>query len=189
MDIPTRQLIHMTTAIHWSYRSKCSIINRKVGAVITDPSFRQVLSVGYNGPAKGLPVDFCRQWAEDRHNELYCKVNSTLKNCLSTYIVNEIVGAAMTNGSRCPCLHAEDNAIAHLHSAVVDPVLFVTMQPCEICAQRIVNAGIKAVYYWQKYRRIEGVGLLQRLGIAVHHMDSPFLDSFNQLMSAPTLTQ
>ena len=53
----SRQSLHMATAILWANRSLCK--RNKVGAVIVSPDMRQVLSFGYNGPAKGLPNDVC----------------------------------------------------------------------------------------------------------------------------------
>jgi deoxycytidylate deaminase len=149
-----RETIHMAAAIMWAHRSQCSS-GIKVGAVITTPDLKRVLSVGYNGPAAGLPDDYCAQQ----------------------------VALGKTAGvSRCTCLHAEDNAIANVDSTIPNKTLFVTMQPCEICAQRIKNAGITLVWYWKQYRNDAGLVLLRRLGVKVGVLSCSVLDDVNRTM-------
>ncbi|KKL98133.1 hypothetical protein LCGC14_1827500 [marine sediment metagenome] len=127
-DRPTRELIHMSTAGIWAKRSLCT--RGQAGTVITTEDMRRVLSIGYNGPAKGLPHDRC-------------------------------------NGEKgkCGCLHAEDNAIAALDSTITKKSLFTTMSPCVMCAQRIIQAGIGRVYFWEQYRTHEGLSVLASVGI------------------------
>ena len=52
---------------------------------------------------------------------------------------------------QCGCLHAEDNAINSLRGDGGE-VIFCSTYPCFMCAQRIINAGIKKVYYLISYR-------------------------------------
>jgi dCMP deaminase len=125
---PNRELLHMQTAFAWAQRATCSLPDRQCGAVITTGDLRQILSFGYNGPGKRLPNDFCARWR-------------------NAYIETEGGGV-----SRCPCLHAEDNAIAFVDGSIPGKSIFITMTPCLICAQRIVNANITTVYYRGLYR-------------------------------------
>ncbi len=60
MERITREEIHMKTAILWSMRSLCKRPSRKIGAVITNLEMDKVLAVGYNGPARQLGNDACR---------------------------------------------------------------------------------------------------------------------------------
>jgi len=130
MERPSREYIHMSTAILWGQRSTCKRPNRKIGAVITTEDMTQVLAVSYNGPCKGLPNDACRN----------------------------------TENS-CGCLHAETNAIAKVDSTIKNKILFVTMQPCEMCASLIAQANIKKVYYLDEYRNTDGLKILSDCGI------------------------
>lgn len=123
----------MLNAWMWASRALCHRL--KVGAVITTPDMRRVLSIGYNGPARGLPHDRCRN----------------------------------TPGT-CGCLHAEDNAIAAVDSTIPDKILFVTHQPCEQCAQRVVQANIGKVFYSTTYRSDAGADVLTQLGIEVQQL-------------------
>ena len=130
---PTRQSLHMQMAFMWAERSLDP--RRKVGAVITTSDLREVISFGYNGPAKGLPPEYIRSTPGDSG-----------------------------------CLHAEDNAIARMNSTVSGKVIFVTDQPCEMCAQRIVNAGIGKLFYVKDYRDKMGLTILHQCRVEVVQM-------------------
>ena len=68
----------------------------------------------------------------------------------------------------CGCLHAEENACIKLDFS--DPckkILYTKVSPCGMCAKRIVNARISEVVYYDKYRDLTGVSMLQVAGIPV----------------------
>jgi dCMP deaminase len=68
-------------------------------------------------------------------------------------------------------LHAESNAItkcAMSNESTKDAYLYTTMSPCYDCAKLIIQSGIKAVYYKEKYADIEGIKLLTKAGIEVN---------------------
>lgn len=104
-----------------SKRSTC--LRRKVGALVVKD--RRILATGYNGTPSGI-----------RH----CSVVGCLREKLK-----------VPSGERhelCRGLHAEQNVLlqASLHGVSLrDSVLYVTNQPCIICAKMIINAGIKEV--------------------------------------------
>lgn len=134
-----REVIHMATAILWSGRSMCSQPNRRVGAIITTGDMRRVLSVGYNGPGKKLPEDYCFTWRQSHQSS--------------------------DGHSRCPCTHAEANAIAFVDSTIVGKILFCTLEPCEPCAHLILNANIDKIFYLTSYRLHDGLAVLERAGV------------------------
>ncbi len=71
-------------------------------------------------------------------------------------------------------IHAEDNALRKLvrsHESATKAVMFVTMAPCILCAPRIVDAGIKTVYYNELYRLPDGIDYLRSHGIKVVQID------------------
>ena len=47
--------------------------------------------------------------------------------------------------------------------------IYVTLEPCHMCAKAIVNAGIDEVLYAEEYRDCSGVKILQSSGIKVGH--------------------
>jgi len=99
-----------------------STCNRaQVGAIIVRD--KRILTTGYNGSPTGLP---------------HC----TEAGCL------------MVNGHCVRTLHAEQNAIiqAALHGVSTDgAAIYVTHQPCLVCAKMIINAGIVRVVYGGDY--------------------------------------
>ena len=131
---PSREEIHMRTALMWSKRSLCKQPNREVGCVITDCDMRKVLSIGYNGPSRKLSNNYCR------------------------------------GKTPCGCLHAEMNAVA-MCSEGSSKIAFVTLEPCELCAQLLIQASVCKVFYLNEYREHKGVELLTSSGIEVFRMN------------------
>lgn len=77
-----------------------------------------------------------------------------------------------------PCTHAshaELNAITYAARAGVathDCDMYCTDSPCLACARAIINAGIRSVHYSRRYRIIEGIELLQSVGIVCYEGSS-----------------
>lgn len=67
----------------------------------------------------------------------------------------------------CGCIHAEMNAIAGSISKNEDKILFVTVTPCEMCAQLIIQHGVICVHVLGDYRDPSGVSLLREAGVEV----------------------
>lgn len=64
----------------------------------------------------------------------------------------------------CRALHAEEVAILNLIQNGVasnDLVLYTTTQPCNLCANKIVNSGIKKVIYAEPYTMKEAHDILK----------------------------
>ncbi len=71
-------------------------------------------------------------------------------------------------------LHAEANAITKVacsHNSSMGATMYVTSSPCIECAKLIIQAGIKRVVYYQKYRRSDGASLLERADVDVVFLD------------------
>lgn len=74
-----------------------------------------------------------------------------------------------------PCtrtIHAEVNAIAYAARAGVsteNAELFCTLSPCIECAKVIISAGIRSVYYLDRYRDYAGIKLMVSSGLEVQH--------------------
>ena len=106
-----------------------------VGAVIVRD--KRILTTGYNGAPTGLP---------------HC----TEAGCL------------MVNGHCVRTLHAEQNAIIQgaLHGVDVSgSTVYVTHQPCLVCAKMIINAGIERVVYGGQYPDEIACGFLDEAGV------------------------
>jgi len=104
-----------------SKRATC--LRRRVGAVLVKD--KRILATGYNGAPKGLT------------------------HCLDIGCLREKL--KIPSGERqelCRGLHAEQNVLvqAALYGiSTRDSTLYVTNQPCVICAKMLINAGIKEI--------------------------------------------
>lgn len=150
---PERKFLHMVNCVNWAHRSVCKREGGQNGAIVVSPTLDEIWSYGYNGPAKGLPHDRCR---------------------------NE--------PGNCGCLHAEDNAISRANRSLRDGVMFATSSPCEMCAQRIIQAGISELYYLFPYRNRVGLDLLETNPLRVIAIRMPFDPFWHDLRDLFTTT-
>ena len=70
--------------------------------------------------------------------------------------------ACRNERGNCGCTHAEVNAIAKADNTIEDKFMFVTMEPCETCANMIVQSNISKLFYCEEYRNHDGIIRLQR---------------------------
>src|SRR6056297_155785 len=123
-------------------RSTC--LRRQVGAVIVKD--RRILTTGYNGAPSGM-----------RH----CL---ELGGCLREQM-------KVPSGERhelCRALHAEQNAIiqaAYHGISIQGGTMYVTLQPCSLCAKMAVNAGIVKIVFKGSYPDELSMAILQEAGI------------------------
>jgi dCMP deaminase len=107
----------------------------QVGAVIVKE--KRILTTGYNGSPRGLP------------------------HCFE-------VGCLMDNGHCVRTLHAEQNAIiqAALHGIITEgATIYVTHQPCFLCAKMIINAGLVQIVYDKEYPDDRSREFLEQAGV------------------------
>ena len=66
----------------------------------------------------------------------------------------------------CGCVHAEMNALAKVGVADPSKVVFITGEPCVLCARLIVNSGAARVVYFAKHiRETGGFDVLNMAGV------------------------
>lgn len=129
-------------------RSTC--LRRQVGAVIVKDN--RIITTGYNGAPSGL------------------------KHC------TEIGGCErarlnIPSGQRhelCRALHAEQNAIiqaAKIGVSTEGATIYITLQPCVICAKMLVNAGITRIVHRGEYPDELSRAILEEAGIDIVVMD------------------
>ncbi len=75
----------------------------------------------------------------------------------------------------CRSLHAEENAILGLSGIATSDrgelVLYTTTFPCNLCANKIIAAGIKTVYYAEPYTMKESKELLESCNVDVRKFE------------------
>ncbi len=130
-----------------SKRSTC--LRRQVGALIVKD--KRILTTGYNGSPVGT------------------------KHCLEVGCERERLG--IPSGQRheiCRATHAEQNAIAqaaYSGTSVKDGTLYVTNQPCVLCAKLAINAGIIKIIFRGNYPDELAMDLLKEAGVRVVRYD------------------
>lgn len=129
-------------------RSTC--LRRNVGAVIVQD--KHVLSTGYNGAPKGIA--HCAEKGgcyREQHG--------------------------IPSGERhelCRALHAEQNAIiqaANYGQSIEGATIYITHQPCVICAKMIINAGIDRIVVDQGYPDEMAVEILEEAGLRIVELE------------------
>lgn len=109
--------------------SRSTCLRRSVGAVLVKD--KRILATGYNGAPSGI---------------LHCESVGCLRDKLK-----------IRSGERhelCRGLHAEHNALlqAALYGvSTKGAMLYLTTQPCIICAKMIINAGIGEIIFRGDY--------------------------------------
>lgn len=68
-------------------------------------------------------------------------------------------------------IHAEANIIAFCARNGISTegtILYVTLSPCDKCAELIVQSGIESVYYIEEYRDTTGINTLIDNGVSIN---------------------
>lgn len=174
---PTKIERNMQIAFSAKLNSGC--ISRQVGAAVTD-SNQSIKSVGWNDVAegqvscgfrnyKGLLTSFdnaiysnfelknndIRNKAKEKYEILNKKLNGTGKYL--SYCFKELKNSIDNNINQVHtrALHAEENAFLQLAKYGNSPIqggnLYTTASPCELCAKKAYQLGIKNIYYIDPY--------------------------------------
>lgn len=130
--------------------TRTTCLRRAVGAVIVKD--RRILATGYNGVPSGLA------------------------HCSETGCLRQELG--VPSGQRheiCRGLHGEQNAIIQAARYGIDisgSTIYVTTQPCVVCAKMIINAGITEVVYENPYDDELAMSMLKESGMKLRVFDS-----------------
>lgn len=149
MDRPSWDQWFMEMAFVASLRSTC--LRRQIGAVLVKDY--RVLSIGYSGPPPGLA---------------HCE---ELGGCLREKL-------KVPSGERheiCRAVHAETNCL--LQAARMggipaeEATLYVTTQPCSMCARAIAAVGVRRVVIVNDYPDEFSEKILAEAGIRVDRIE------------------
>ena len=137
----------MTLANEVATRTTC--LRRAVGAIIVKD--RRILATGYNGVPTGIT---------------HCSEAGCLRQQLN-----------VPSGQRheiCRGLHAEQNAIIQSARYGIDiegSSIYITTEPCVVCAKMLINAGIKEIVFAQGYPDKLSEELLGETNILIRRVD------------------
>lgn len=132
-----------------SKRSTC--VRRQVGALVVKE--KRILTTGYNGAPVGA------------------------RHCLDIGCERERLGVPSGQQHEiCRATHAEQNAIAqaaYSGTSVKGGLMYVTHQPCVLCAKLIINSGIEKIIFRGDYPDPLAMELLKEAGVRVVRIENP----------------
>ena len=120
-----------------------------IGAVIVKD--RHAIATGYNGAPRGIAH------CEDRGGCIRQQLN-------------------VPSGQRheiCMALHAEQNAIiqaAAMGHSIEGGTIYITHQPCAICAKMIINSGITRIVIKEGYPDELAASILEEAGLKIEQI-------------------
>lgn len=126
---------------------KSNCLSRKVGCIIVDKEHK-LLATGYN---------------EQVHGQEACITCKRYQELSGTRI------APALSHEVCLAVHAEQMAICNAaisNRSIKGGIMYVSTEPCVVCAKLIISAKICAVYYLDRYNG-KGSKLLEDAGINV----------------------
>jgi len=189
----------MQLAYNAKYNSGC--LSRQVGAVVTGDDF-SIKSVGWNDVPKGqVPCNlrdvksYCSNKDEETFSEYElcddkfgCVMKSLndkityekLKGRNFSYCFKDVYNGIQESNNQVytRSLHAEENAFLQISKyggqGVVNGKLFTTASPCELCAKKAYQLGIREIYYIDPY---PGISLKHILTFGKNNNPKMFLFS------------
>lgn len=203
--IPRMNEVYMTMAYSMAAQSRC--LQRKVGALITSGDY-QIVSLGHNDIPKNLEpcikrfggcnrkrikskllkmYTYCPKCGNPLTEEKYCE--DCNKSINEEYLRDKNLGA-------CRSLHAEESAIVGAAKSGIplnDGIIFTTTFPCNLCANKIANVGLKKVVYVEPYPQIEAIETLKENNVELELFEGiksrAFFDLFKRIEEIERLEQ
>ena len=137
----------MDYAIKLSVKANC--VKGKVGAILVKN--KRIIAEGVNSVPDGIKP---------------CTDETCLRKRLKL--------KSGENQELCFVVHAEQNALLEALAKkknVRGSTLYVTKQPCIICAKMLINAGIKEIVYLKAYPDKYAEGLLKEAGVEIKQFE------------------
>ena len=130
---------------------------RSVGAILVKD--RRILATGYNGAPRGI------------------------SHCPDHGSTTDWPGGCLRAGHCIRALHAEQNALlqaAMIGTPCEGATIYVTCQPCNMCAKMIINAGIEKVIYEGDYPDEFSIELFREAGLELQRYSDGKLEAVTQ---------
>lgn len=214
---------HIERCMHSAFSAKLNsgCISRQVGAVITDANY-SIKAVGWNDVPQGqVPcilrnIAYVRSGIDDKAYSKYERsdefLNELGKSALAQigheciqghnlpYCFKDVYNSLKSDGNQVHTrsLHAEENAFLQIvkygGQGITGGCLFTTASPCELCAKKAYQLGIKHIYYIDPYPGISNEHILSggnsppeihlfhgSIGGAYHNLYEPIMSYKDQL--------
>ena len=122
------------------------------------------------------------------HKEISADIICPNSDCGIDIFRNFLPGAKKSPGKLldlCRSLHGEENALLNLAknggNSNRDLIMYVTTQPCNLCANKIVASGIKEVVFSEPYFMKESDQILQSAGVQTKRFEGVKSSAFFRL--------
>lgn len=184
---PTHVETSMAIAYAESMRSSC--LKRKVGAVIVDVS-GSVVSSGYNEvPAANntCKCEYGMCYRDKLKMDYKESLNSKIKKDKEREEAYKLFKENFKILDYCRALHAEENAILNIarigaSAALPASTLFTSTYPCNLCANKIAQVGIKHIVYFEPYPMEEAKKILVDKGVEQEPFEGVTYNGYFRLM-------
>lgn len=188
--IPFRPNVNETNmAIAYASSMRSSCLKRKVGAAIAD-AFGNVFSTGYNEvpSANETCLNEYGTCYRDKLKKDYLKGLETIigdKNSIDN--VYSLFKGKFKILDYCRALHAEENAILNVtrigsSGELATSTLYTSTYPCNLCANKIAQVGIKRVVYFEPYPMAEAKKILQEKEVEQFPFEGVTYNGYFRLM-------
>lgn len=184
---PTYVETNMAIAYAISMRSSC--LKRKVGAVIVDIA-GAVVSSGYNEvPAANntCRYEYGMCYRDKLKRDYKESLNSIIKKDNEREASYRLFKQNFKILDYCRALHAEENAILNVarigaSAALPTSTLFTSTYPCNLCANKIAQVGIKHIVYFEPYPMEEAKKILTDKGVEQEPFEGVTYNGYFRLM-------
>ncbi len=177
----------MAMAYAISIRSSC--LKRKVGALIVDDS-GSVISSGYN-EVPSTQKNCRREFGACYRDHIKKEFREDLDGISTNKELNNKMFESFKEHFKildyCRALHAEENAIlsvARTGSSAALPIstLYTTTYPCNLCANKIAQVGIKKIVYFEPYPMKEAKAILAKQNVQQEPFEGVTYNAYFRLM-------
>ena len=177
----------MTMAYANSWRSSCT--QRKVGALIRD-DYGNVFSSGYNevpSSERSCKIEYGKCYRKHLREKFNRQVDDVLTDDSDKDKIKKLFKKEFKILDYCRALHAEENAIVNMARLGVSfpmerATLYTTTYPCNLCANKIAQVGIKSVVYFEPYPMEEAKQILKKHEIKQTPFEGVTYNGYARLM-------
>lgn len=184
---PSADETNMAIAYAMSMRSSC--IKRKVGAAIAGEN-GNIFSTGYNEvPAASHTCnqEYGKCYRDKLKGDYRKDLEITLEDLAAMDSAYNLFKKSFKILDYCRALHAEENAILNVTKSgstaeLEKATLFTSTYPCNLCANKIAQVGIKKVVYFEPYPMEEAKRILSERHIEQKPFEGVTYNGYFRLM-------
>ncbi|MCP4130178.1 MAG: hypothetical protein GY754_04270 [bacterium] len=135
----------------------------------------------------GQASDENRDLLQNYGNKIREELDNDIKDLITVkeqqMSISKLFKEKFKNLDYCRSLHAEENAILNIarfgsSAALSDATIYTTTYPCNLCANKIVQVGIKKVVYLEPYPMPEAKKILEKNNITQESFEGVLFNGY-----------